>query len=341
MDAEAGIDIEPRFTTLLGKLNEPRTPSEIPFSRGSQWLNPVIGSIVAPSGASTSEYLTGLLFGLLIPVLLIRHVLGTRGVAEMFGIDDSYAYALAVMWPAGITRPGRSIDDYVSFIDIAPTVLELAGVSPETSGMAAIAGGSLTPLFRTDRSGRIMPERDHVLIGKERTDVGRPNDWGYPTRGIITDEWVYLRNYEPSRWPGGNPETGYTDSDAGATKSFILAAHRKDPADRFWQLCFGLRPAEELYRRSTDPDSVSSLAGDPAAAAVMSSLSARMSAQLSREGDPRQSGGGAVFDDYRQAGAARHNFYDRFLRGEDVKANWIDPSDIDPLPEKREERKSP
>ncbi len=40
-----------------------------------------------------------LLFGLLIPVLLIRHVLGTRGVAEMFGIKDSYAYALTVMWP--------------------------------------------------------------------------------------------------------------------------------------------------------------------------------------------------------------------------------------------------
>ncbi len=40
-----------------------------------------------------------LLFGLLIPILLIRHVLGTHGVAAMFGIKDSYAYALSVMWP--------------------------------------------------------------------------------------------------------------------------------------------------------------------------------------------------------------------------------------------------
>lgn len=37
--------------------------------------------------------------GLLIPMLLIRHVLGTRGVFEFFGIRDSYAYALWAMWP--------------------------------------------------------------------------------------------------------------------------------------------------------------------------------------------------------------------------------------------------
>lgn len=40
-----------------------------------------------------------LAFGLLIPVLLLRHVLGTRGVEEFFGIEDDYLYALTVMWP--------------------------------------------------------------------------------------------------------------------------------------------------------------------------------------------------------------------------------------------------
>ena len=37
--------------------------------------------------------------GLLIPVFLLRHILGTRGVHELFGIKDNYEYALAVMWP--------------------------------------------------------------------------------------------------------------------------------------------------------------------------------------------------------------------------------------------------
>lgn len=40
-----------------------------------------------------------LLFGLLIPVFLIRHVLGTRGIQEMFGVEASYDYALWAMWP--------------------------------------------------------------------------------------------------------------------------------------------------------------------------------------------------------------------------------------------------
>lgn len=38
-------------------------------------------------------------FGLLIPVFLIRHVIGTRGAHEMFGVTDSYTYALWAMWP--------------------------------------------------------------------------------------------------------------------------------------------------------------------------------------------------------------------------------------------------
>ncbi|WP_306121190.1 adenylate/guanylate cyclase domain-containing protein [Roseovarius sp. MMSF_3359] len=40
-----------------------------------------------------------LIFGLLIPLFLIRHVLGTRGVQEMFGIEADYTYAMWAMWP--------------------------------------------------------------------------------------------------------------------------------------------------------------------------------------------------------------------------------------------------
>ncbi|MDB5666408.1 2Fe-2S iron-sulfur cluster-binding protein, partial [Cypionkella sp.] len=45
-----------------------------------------------------------LLFGLLIPVLLTRHVLGTRGAHELYGVTDSYAYALWAMWPNEAVR---------------------------------------------------------------------------------------------------------------------------------------------------------------------------------------------------------------------------------------------
>jgi adenylate cyclase len=38
-------------------------------------------------------------FGLLIPAVLLRHVLGTRGAHELFGVEDSYSYAMWAMWP--------------------------------------------------------------------------------------------------------------------------------------------------------------------------------------------------------------------------------------------------
>jgi len=41
-----------------------------------------------------------LVFGLAIPLLLIRHMLGTRMAHEVHGIDDNYAYALWAMWPS-------------------------------------------------------------------------------------------------------------------------------------------------------------------------------------------------------------------------------------------------
>lgn len=37
--------------------------------------------------------------GLLIPMFLLRHIWGTRGAHELFGIEDSYAFALWRMWP--------------------------------------------------------------------------------------------------------------------------------------------------------------------------------------------------------------------------------------------------
>ncbi len=40
-----------------------------------------------------------LAFGLLIPILLLRHVLGTRVVHELYGITDDYDFALWAIWP--------------------------------------------------------------------------------------------------------------------------------------------------------------------------------------------------------------------------------------------------
>ena len=236
---------------------------------------------------------------------------------------------LAAMWPAGIAKPGRKVDDFVSFIDLAPTFIELAGMQWSESGMAESPGRSLTDIFRSEKSGVVNPARDHVLIGKERTDIGRPNDWGYPIRGIVKDGWIYLENFEPSRWPGGNPETGYLDCDAGAIKSLILDNHRANPADPHWQLCFGLRPGQEFYHLAEDRDAVNNLAGKPEHTARQTAMRDEMFAELRRQGDPRMEGKGDVFDKYPHAQPGNAGFYEKFMRGEKVNAGWVNPTDFE------------
>ena len=240
---------------------------------------------------------------------------------------------LAMMWPKGIQNPGRVVNEFVSFVDIAPTLIDVAGLTWQETGMAPTAGHSLREILERntsdDGASRPVQPRDHVLLGKERTDIGRPGDGGYPTRGIVTDEWLYVENFEPTRWPAGNPETGYMDCDAGKTKSVILHSHRADANDHFWELCFGLRPPEEFYNLKSDPDCVQNLAALPNFATQKTKLRDQMHSELIAQEDPRMSGNGRVFDAYEHSAKANVGYYERFMRGEKIKAGWIDPDDID------------
>ncbi len=166
---------------------------------------------------------------------------------------------LAAMWPAGIEKPGRTVDDFVSFVDLAPTFLEMAEISEAASGMLPIEGQSLLDILRSRGSGQIDPKRDHVLVGKERHDVGRPNDQGYPIRGIVTDSWLFLVNFEPDRWPAGNPETGYLNTDGSPTKT-------DDPryaTERGRHEVLGAELRQAPARRAVPPEERPGLRGEP------------------------------------------------------------------------------
>jgi arylsulfatase A-like enzyme len=250
-----------------------------------------------------------------------------------YAYHDSNHIPLAVLWPGGVAAPGRTIEDFVDFTDIAATILDVAGISQQASGMLPITGKSWRPIFASEKAGQVMRDRDHVLVGKERTDVGRPNDWGYPIRGIVTREFLYLRNYEPTRWPAGNPETGYLDTDGSPTKSLILERGRQDRADRYWRLNFGMRPADELYDLSASTDCVQNLAGDAAQADRVTRLRERMEAELKAQNDPRMFGRGHVFDEYKPTAGA--GFYERYLKGEKPQAGWVNPGDFEREPIRR------
>lgn len=237
---------------------------------------------------------------------------------------------LAIMWKDGIVNPGRTIDDFVNFIDLAPTFLELARVNGERQGMQPITGHSLTNIFFSRKSGVVNPDRDHILIGKERHDVGRPHDWGYPIRGIVTDEYLYLHNFKTDRWPAGPPQTGYLNCDGSPTKTIIIKG-RKDPAThKYWEWSFDKRPADEFYHIASDKDCTQNLADDPQYADVKNRLHDQLFAELKQQQDPRVLGNGDVFDEYLYADKAHRNFYERYMNGEKLNAGWVNPSDFEP-----------
>ncbi len=219
--------------------------------------------------------------------------------------EHGFHIPLAIRWGNNIGA-GRSVDDFINVRDFAPTFLEAAGVPIAPT----ITGKSFLDVLKSGKSGIVDASRDVMLVGKERHDLGRPNDAGYPARAIRTREWLYIRNYEPDRWPAGNPETGYRNVDDSPTKELLVSSF-----DEYYKMSFGKRPAEALYHVSEDPDCIRNLARNRDHALLMRGLRDRMEKMLREEGDPRMLGNAAFFDTIQYTGPRKHS-YDEWLKNQ-------------------------
>lgn len=238
-----------------------------------------------------------------------------RGKANAY--EAGIRMPLAIRWGAKVPG-GRTSDDLISLVDLAPTILGAAGVAhPGATGNAPpMVGRSLLELLQRTGSGVIEPTREAVFSARERHSSSRYNNWGYPQRAIRTAEYLYIRNYHPDRWPAGDPQKfgvgpkpsedselgpmhgAYHDIDACPTLDWMVAHHGEPSAKRFLDLAVGKRPAEELYAVGTDPDCLNNLAGDPAHAEAREALATRLETFLKETGDPRATGDGEVFETY-------------------------------------------
>lgn len=211
-----------------------------------------------------------------------------------------------------IAKPSyRVIDDLVSLTDIAPTILETAGLAvPQT-----MTGKSLLPMLQKNDSGKLDPNRDAVFLGRERhVENARADFTPYPQRAIRTDEFLYIINFRPDRWPLGDPyglmdstppsyqqvrentRATLPDEDAGPTKAWLVE-HRNDPQwQPFFQHAYGRRPREELFDLRVDPHQMKNLAADPEYHSVRQGLEQRLLDELTRTGDPRMIDEGSFFE---------------------------------------------
>jgi N-sulfoglucosamine sulfohydrolase len=219
--------------------------------------------------------------------------------------EDGFHVPMAARW-GSVIPGGRVVDDFINFRDIAPTLLEAAGVKPAIT----MTGRSFLSVLKSKEAGIVDKARDVMLVGKERHDLGRPNDAGYPVRAIRTRDFLYVRNYEPDRWPAGNPETGYRNVDASPTKDFLLSGF-----DEYYRMSFGKRPAEELYNVKNDPECLKNLANEPEFAVIKRELQERMYNMLREDGDPRATGRAEFFDTIRYVGPRKHS-WDAWIRNQ-------------------------
>ena len=58
-------------------------------------------------------------------------------------------------------------------------------------------------------------------------------------------------------------------------------------------------------------------------------LERQMVAELQAQGDPRMFGKGHIFDQYPVATTPVANYFNRFAKGEKVKAGWVNPGDYE------------
>ena len=224
-----------------------------------------------------------------------------RGKCNLYDLGTQVS--LAIRWP-GVTEQNQIVNDFVCLPDLAPTFLDAGGVpTPDV-----MTGRSLLPVLAAQKSGQVDPSRDHVIVGRER-HVGdaREGSLPYPQRAIRTKDYLYIRNFEPTRFPMGDAPgfgrpagdmgtTGeltndtfvaFGDLDASPTKAWLLKNRDRAEVEAMVQLTLGLRPEEELYAVGQDPDHLSNLSSDPNYASVKKELSEKLMKTLLETDDPR------------------------------------------------------
>ena len=212
--------------------------------------------------------------------------------------EEGFSVPLIVVWRNKIKK-GRTVTDFVSFPDIAPTLLDIIGI-PIINQMT---GKSFKKQLLTDKNGRIDLTRNHTILGKERHDIGRVEgdklSVSYPVRAIRTDQYLYVKNFIPSRWPVGNPEYGLLNCDNSPTKSHLISLKGDQKmGDYYYDINFGKRSGEELYNVIKDPDCVINLANKLVYYDIKDSLWLRLENKLIEHQDPRILGMGEIFDYY-------------------------------------------
>lgn len=191
--------------------------------------------------------------------------------------DTGTRVPMVVRW-GGHVKPATHTDAMVSWVDILPTLVQVAGGKAPQGidglSFASLLGGGQSPAGRKE------------IFTTHNNDV-RVNV--YPMRSIRTDRWKYIENLHPDWTYTTHIDLKVHRTDSGAYFPSWREAANKDPAAKAIVDSYYKRTPEELYDLKTDPDEKTNLAGDHRYSKELSNLRRRLAAWRKSQSD-----GGAV-----------------------------------------------
>lgn len=183
---------------------------------------------------------------------------------------------MIIGYPGNLTA-GTKNNHLISFLDLAPTVLTMAGITPPNYLMGV-------PI-----TNEAALKNRHYLIGhRDRMDPERDRD-----RCIFNNQYRYIRHY--------NPELPYAQKlpyrDRMATMQVLWKMKKEGtlpPIAAKWMA--DTKPTEELYDYIADPYEINNLATSPNFKAIKETLAQALDSMLLVNGDK-----GAI-DEYLMVG---------------------------------------
>ncbi len=174
-------------------------------------------------------------------------------------------------WP-GVLRAGSRSDALISFADIVPTFLELAGgKTPD-----GIDGRSFAGVLR----GKTRTHRSEVYAAHS----GDRDFNVFPMRCVRTARYKYIWNLHPefeytTHIDVAGPKDGRIYFDSWAAKA------KTDPAAAAIVKRYHEHPAEELYDVVADPHEMRNLAGDPRHERTLREMRDKVRVWMKQQGD--------------------------------------------------------
>ena len=150
-------------------------------------------------------------------------------------------------------KPGTTSDRLVSFVDYAPTVLNLLGlpIPKAMQGEPFLGSNAAAP-------------RRYVYGHRDRVDEVRDL-----ARSVRDSRYLYIRNYMPHL--GYNQPTAWPDS-GEIRHEFYRLTNSKKMSGAQWHFAGPTRPVEELYDCQADPQNLKNLARSKAHQKILKQL---------------------------------------------------------------------